>query len=308
MILRTVKHRVKFILRSRSFATVAWTGRVSGLSDGSESTKGQNGKYCGDWDDVKKVPSGQGTMSWDNGVTYEGQWEDGKFHGQGSKLYSRGGGFIGNWVANRREGNGIHLFAGKFGYDQWSGTFTSDQPHGVGTMLMKDGSEEAFEFNMGKPLSKAKYEFDGALSDLDDGSPSTRGVAGIYQGGWCKDSKRPDGFGIMKWENGIEYKGMWKQGLYHGHGRKLYSRGGGYEGQWNHGNREGKGISFYGEELTAKTGILRWEGAFTSNQAHGIGQTYIASPLQGSEDEERWSGDLAIKGALLEFNNGRVAN
>jgi len=47
----------------------------------------------------------------------------------------------------------------------------------------------------------------------------------------------------MRWDNGIEYKGMWSSeagGGYHGHGRKLYSRGGGYEGPWVHGKREGR--------------------------------------------------------------------
>ena len=49
--------------------------------------------------------------------------------------------------------------------------------------------------------------------------------------------------GVMRWDNGIEYKGMWSSeagGGYHGHGRKLYSRGGGYEGPWVHGKREGR--------------------------------------------------------------------
>jgi hypothetical protein len=285
-------------------ATTKKNGRVIGLDDGSESTLGQGGHYIGDWDDELGVPSGAGRMDWDNGVSYEGQWAKGKLHGEGSKLYSRGGGYVGNWVENQRQGEGVCLFAGKFGYEKWTGTFLADQPHGNGKMLYQDGVEGEFEFDMGTPLSTPALGFEGPLSNLDDGSPSTLGIAGYYKGGWCADSTAPDGFGIMQWENGIEYKGMWKKGLYHGHGRKLYSRGGGYEGAWVNGQREGLGISFYGAELVQKHGILRWEGPFENDQAHGVGQAYISSALE--DKDERWIGDLAIKGPVIEFRNGQI--
>jgi len=53
---------------------------------------------------------------------------------------------------------------------------------------------------------------------------------------------------------------MWENGAYHGHGRKLYSRGGGYEGNWVHGLREGDGVSFY----DGLHGFARWEGILPS--------------------------------------------
>ena len=107
----------------------------------------------------------------------------------------------------------------------------------------------------------------------------------------------------MKWENGIEYKGVWQDGLYHGHGRKLYSHGGGYEGMWVHGKREGHGITFFVEgKSLGKHGILRWEGPFANDRPHGLGQAYVAAE---KEDEHgRWSGDTAIKGPEIEFVNG----
>ena len=64
----------------------------------------------------------------------------------------------------------------------------------------------------------------------------------------------------MQGDNGIEYKGMWARGVYHGHGRKLYSRGGGYEGAWARGKRAAHGITFFDE--THAHGVLRWEGPF----------------------------------------------
>lgn len=246
-------------------------------------------------------------MKWENGITYSGDWKNGVFHGVGSKMYSRGGGYTGNWVNGRREGDGVHLFAGKFGYDRWEGIFHADQPTGVGVMKYVEGKEGPFEFENGKPLSVVKNDFDGPISDLDDGSPSTSGIAGHYKGGWSKsnsgDSGRPHGFGVMTWENGIEYKGVWKNGKYHGHGRKLYSRGGGYEGRWVDGQRHGDGISFYGEDSLGRHGILRWEGPFVNDRAHGVGQAYVTANFE--DEHERWSGDTAVKGPSIEFVEGR---
>jgi len=184
----------------------AYDDRLS-IDDGSESTLGQSGKYTGDWDFDKNVPHGTGVMAWDNGITYQGRWAEGVYHGYGSKLYSRGGGYEGDWVEGRRQGRGAHIFAGKFGYDRWEGPFVDDQPHGMGTMKYPDGSQADFEFMNGKPSQvAAEGQFSGHLEGLEDGSPSTAGEAGIYKGAWCDKLKKPNGFGVMKWYNGIEYK------------------------------------------------------------------------------------------------------
>jgi len=99
-------------------------------------------------------------MTWDNGITYKGEWRAGKYHGIGSKLYSRGtvnpnpphcstlltptptigGGYRGAWVDGKRQGKGCHLFAGKFGYDRWEGPFEEDQMDGMGSMFYADGT------------------------------------------------------------------------------------------------------------------------------------------------------------------------
>ena len=251
-------------------------------------------------------------MVWDNGITYEGEWDCGKFHGVGSKLYSRGGGYSGSWVEGQRQGEGAHVFAGKFGYERWRGPFEADQPHGVGVMKYTSGDEGEFEFLMGKPqlesaeVGQAKY--DGTVADLDDGSPSTVGVAGHYSGGWDEAAGRAHGFGVMTWENGIVYKGMWKGGKYHGHGRKLYSRGGGYEGGWVDGKRAGEGVSFFDEHAhLGKHGLLRWEGPFVNDKPHGSGQAYVAAPMEDDE-HERWAGDTAVKGPIVEFVEGGPIN
>ena len=51
---------------------------VSGLDDGSPSTRGVDGTYTGDWDASECRPHGWGAMAWENGITYEGEWSDGR--------------------------------------------------------------------------------------------------------------------------------------------------------------------------------------------------------------------------------------
>ena len=139
----------------RYISIVPFQGSLQ-IDDGSESTVGQNGRYNGDFNEEKEHPDGHGKMTWDNGVSYEGDWENGVYNGFGSKLYSRGGGYVGHWENGIRKGEGTHLFAGKFGYERFQGNFVDDQPHGEGTMTYMDGTQTPFLFNMGKPISKSK--------------------------------------------------------------------------------------------------------------------------------------------------------
>lgn len=289
----------------RSVSTVPWDARVSGLDDGSESTLGQDGSYTGSWDARAQRPHGEGAMAWDNGITFSGSWRDGLFHGVGAKMYSRGGGYEGEWCDGKRQGDGCMIFAGKFGYDRWVGSFADDKPHGMGVMEFPDGTLADFEYVGGKPKLEdgGASKHDGPVTGLEDGSPSTAGVGGRYSGDWDAAAARPHGFGVMRWDNGIEYKGVWADGRYHGHGRKLYSRGGGYEGAWVHGRREGWGINFFGDDFLGKHGVLRWEGPFENDRAHGSGQAYVQAEMD--DEHGRWSGDLAVKGPTLEFCEGQ---
>jgi hypothetical protein len=310
-----IKNHLTRHLTIATTTTTNFNGRVTTLDDGSESTKGAHGHYYGEWDVNNERPHGKGSMNWDNGVSYDGTWLNGMYHGRGSKMYSRGGGYVGAWECGVRKGLGEHHFAGKFGYEKWKGTFKHDKPSGVGMMTLMDGKEVDFTYDDGTAVTKLEQEdefFDGTLSHLDDGSESTIGISGVYVGAWDTVKMLPhNGYGVMRWDNGIEYKGMWHNGKYHGHGRKLYSRGGGYEGLWVDGKRVGTpGITFYSEGVNlGRHGILRWEGNFVNNLAHGIGQAYVAAgDDERMKDDDRWVGDTAVKGPKLEFQNGRVIN
>jgi hypothetical protein len=91
------------------------------------------------------------------GITYEGEWRDGKYHGHGTKLYSKGGGYSGQWHNGQRSGRGISMYDGKFGYDRWEGWFENDVPHGAGVMYVAVGHDivrAPFEFAHGTPVTR----------------------------------------------------------------------------------------------------------------------------------------------------------
>ena len=113
--------------------------RVVGLSDGSPSTDGVDGMYAGGWDRAQERPHGRGVMKWDNGITYDGDWRDGVYDGYGKKSYSRGGGYAGMWRTGKRQGQGVSFYDGKWGYEQWEGSFVDDKPHGEGVMVVREG-------------------------------------------------------------------------------------------------------------------------------------------------------------------------
>ena len=40
----------------------------------------------GEWDVELDQPHGYGVMTWDNGITYKGEWAAGAYHGSGHKM------------------------------------------------------------------------------------------------------------------------------------------------------------------------------------------------------------------------------
>ncbi len=75
--------------------------RMIGLDDCTPATAGVEGQYYGEWDPIAHRPHGQGKMTWDNGVCYDGSWKDGLHHGQGTKWCAALLGMISYWWNDR---------------------------------------------------------------------------------------------------------------------------------------------------------------------------------------------------------------
>ena len=123
-----------------------------GYTDGSPSTSGGGVGSVRAGDDVE---SGYVQVDWENGITYRGFVNGGKFDGLGAKIYSRGGGYEGMWKEGKREGEGVSLYGGKWGYEKWEGSFENDVPEGEGLMERVDGGMETFRFEKGEPVNEA---------------------------------------------------------------------------------------------------------------------------------------------------------
>ena len=148
----------------------------------------------------------------------------------------------------------------------WIGAVDND----VRTVVAADGGAEEAG---GAEEEADPNRFEGRVTGLTDGSPSTEIGTGRYVGGWVDG--RPHGRGVMEWDNGVVFDGSWADGKYDGVGSKRYSRGGGYVGEWAAGRRSGAGTSLYAAG--------RWEGAFVDDRPDGLGTMFYDGEADGEE-------------------------
>jgi len=82
-------------------------------------------------------PHGRGTVTWENGGKYDGEWVDGKANGHGTMNYGNGDKYEGGWKDGCRFGQGIHHFKDGGVYE---GQWRNAAPDGQGKMTLKNGS------------------------------------------------------------------------------------------------------------------------------------------------------------------------
>ena len=92
-------------------------------------------KYAGEWKDDKK--HGQGTTIFATGETYVGEWKDNKAHGQGTFTSVNGDKYVGENRDHKRHGQGTYTRANG---DKYVGEFSDDKRHGQGTLYAADGT------------------------------------------------------------------------------------------------------------------------------------------------------------------------
>ncbi|MFL6671818.1 MAG: MORN repeat-containing protein [Massilia sp.] len=105
---------------------------------------------------------------------------------------------------------------------------------------------------------------------------------------------KPEGNGVVVYDNGDRYEGQWKDGLRDGSGRITYMLGGSYEGQWKRGKRDGKGVLVY-----AGSG-RRYEGEFTQGRVAGT----LPPPKQAATSYSLKS-DLPVVGSNIPYDIAR---
>ena len=71
------------------------------------------------WPEVDK-PHGRGTMTWNTGDVYDGQWRYGKMSGRGTITWYDGTSYTGNWRSDKRNGFGTMKYKnGKIAKGNW---------------------------------------------------------------------------------------------------------------------------------------------------------------------------------------------
>ncbi|KAL3786138.1 hypothetical protein HJC23_010712 [Cyclotella cryptica] len=105
------------------------------------------GTYEGMLDSLTGEPQGRGTVTWENGGKYSGDWVDGKAHGHGVMDYSNGDKYEGDWKEGSRYGHGTHHFKDGGVY---CGQWRNAAPHGQGKMTLGNGSHYVGAWKDGK--------------------------------------------------------------------------------------------------------------------------------------------------------------
>jgi hypothetical protein len=105
------------------------------------------GTYEGTLDSLTGEPQGRGTVTWENGGKYSGDWVDGKADGHGVMDYSNGDKYEGDWKEGSRFGHGTHHFKDGGVY---CGQWRNAAPDGQGKMTLGNGSHYVGAWKDGK--------------------------------------------------------------------------------------------------------------------------------------------------------------
>jgi len=178
---------------------------------------GDTGTYSGTISVAQGLPNGVGTMEYDSGRVYSGDWVAGQWHGRG-KLHNPNGDFYeGEFVFDARHGQGVYKWENG---DVYKGIFFQDKRHGKGVFSFHNGNVYSGEFVDGLFEGYGRYDFGD----------------GYYEGEWKQG--RYDGNGVLKYATGGKYTGEFRNSVAHGFGMEVTPDGVKRRGVWSHGQPE----------------------------------------------------------------------
>ncbi|MFL2524955.1 MAG: MORN repeat-containing protein [Pelagibacteraceae bacterium] len=205
-------------------------------------------KYIGNFKDGDR--HGEGSMTWDVGDTYKGQWVNNKMHGKGTyktKLLT----YTGNFTAGIIEGQGTAKYTNGATY---VGEWKNNNRHGQGTIIDNKGNKFTGQFINNK---QGKGVFTKAITKTKIKD--------------CVKGNCENGFGKRIYKNGV-YEGNFKNTLRHGKGSYAWKNGNKFVGEWI----KGKGVK--GTFEYKKSGDI-YTGDFKRSNfsKHGFGKIVIKS-------------------------------
>ena len=175
---------------------------------------GDSGMYSGTILVTEGLPHGRGTMNYESGRVYSGDWVSGQWHGKGKLLNANGDTYEGDFVYDARHGKGVYKWDNG---DVYTGDFCLDKREGKGRFCFHNGNVYEGEFIDGVFEGFGKYTFED----------------GYYEGEW-KDG-RYHGDGELRYSSGGKYVGEFRESLANGFGMEILKDGTKRRGVWERG-------------------------------------------------------------------------
>ena len=151
---------------------------------------------------------GEGEMRFQNGTQYTGHFLDGIPNGNGMMLEVSGDKYEGDFVRGKKSGMGklMYLSPEEVHKTDYEGEFKDNYPNGKGVLRFENGSMYKGEFKDGKMQGKGMMDIRKMRGESDH--------VEIYEGDFANDLF--EGYGVLKENDVIVYKGYWRYGKKHG--------------------------------------------------------------------------------------------
>ena len=169
-----------------------------------------SGTYVGNF--VNGLRSGNGTMSYNDGRVYTGQWSNDWANGKGTGIWPNGDKYDGEFRDGLFHGYGKLTFSDGTVYE---GQYSDGRANGNGRMIHINGDKYEGEWKDGAMTGYGVYSFSSGA---------------IYEGQF--DDNNLNGEGTLVDANGNKYIGEWKDSMRHGQGTLTLSNGQIYKGRW----------------------------------------------------------------------------
>ncbi len=167
-----------------------------------------------------------GTGRWTGSdVTYRGEFKQGKYEGQGELIHKDGRKYRGGFERGQYHGKG--RYENRAG-EVYEGDFQHNEFTGTGSFSQSDGTRYEGEFLNWRPHGT------GSFTDAN---------GNLYQGQFVNGALT--GQGKMLTKDGTSYEGGFKQWAYHGEGIFRYPNGDEYKGSFANGMYDGQGTLRY---------------------------------------------------------------
>jgi hypothetical protein len=198
---------------------------------------------------MKGILNGQAHIVYENGDVLDCEFSDNKKNGYGSHIRRKGERYDGYFVNDNREGSGVCTFEDGSCYD---GEWLDGKMNGKGKFTTSDGGVCHTTWKNGKKEGDGEYILpNGAIikgkfsgDELREGT-CTFSNGDIYQGPFKKFKPETNALknevGNLTGKNYL-YRGEFKNGKRHGHGRIDYADGAYYEGEYKDDLKHGQGI------------------------------------------------------------------